>query len=322
MVKPTPTGNEEESTTLAGPAAPEAPEVPVAEEPEAPELERPEGEPAEPGEEEPSEQEPDAEAVVADVLDRIAEFAKDEAVAERLYEKLPQELRDRHRGPEAEREELDRERAERDRRAGQTAAETEYESGVSRLQAGLQQWGDRTARNVAKAAQDAGIENPELLDGEKLAQDGFGAMQVGMNVMSTYVSRLTSGSILHSLDSHQAARHLTPDDKKALADAGGKPIDEWVAIVLPVYLDAALRAAPEHVKREERTKVENELGLLEKANKVLGVLPGDGRKATKGGQPTSKPENFEQLETLFATGQATEAQTAAYHRARKERNLD
>lgn len=285
----------EEPTPLAGPAAPEAPEVPEAEAPEVPELERPEGEPAEPGEVEPSDKEPDAEAVVADVLDRIAEFAKDEAVAERLYEKLPQELRDRHRGPEAEREELDRERAERDRRAGQTAAETEYESGVSRLHVGLQQWGDRTARNVAKAAQDAGIENPELLDGEKLTQDASGAMQVGMNVMSTYVSRLTSGSILHSLDSHQAAQHLTPDDKKALTDAGGKPIDEWVAIVLPVYLDAALRAAPEHVKKEERTKVENELGLLEKANKVLGVLPGDGRKATKGTTPPTAKRSEDEI---------------------------
>jgi hypothetical protein len=307
-----------ESPTSAGPVAPEAPEVPgQGEEPTKPVSER---EPAPAGVEsgaetgeEPPEEQPTTEAAVAQFLERIGEIAEsDPEMAQKLYEKLPQELRDSHRGPEAEREELDRERTQREVGDGRRAVLETSQRQMTSAQQTIQKWAKDTADAAAKGAadiRDGKSEGVDLLDEKKLQEDFSGALSAGMGMGSDYASRLAGFAMLDALYSHPSARHLTSEDRTRLKEAAGKPLEDWTKTVFAVGLDAALRSAPEEIRRSERAKAEKDSGLARQLTDAMAAMPSDnGRKL----QPSAEPgvSNIEDADAAYLDGKITHEQYA------------
>ncbi len=131
-------------------------------------------------------------------------------------------------------------------------------------------------------------------------------------------SAMLDDSVQITLESHPTHRYLDTADRKRIADA--KP-EERMAVRIQAQLDAALaRGAPLETKTRAKKDAEATVNMVEKLEKVKAFLGqnGTGKKVEAGGNTA---ESFEELEHLFAIGEATPIQEAAYMKLRGQRGL-
>ncbi len=119
-----------------------------------------------------------------------------------------------------------------------------------------------------------------------LFTEGQGSLQEMMAAASQSV-------ILDPLEAHPAHRHLTPDERTQYQEAVGRS-DYNGAIKL--HLDAAIRAAPEHVAKEAKTKAEKDAGVLDRLTKLQAQLgKSNGKAALTGGAPKREERSDAEL---------------------------
>ncbi len=277
-----------------------------------------EGAEVESGAPEPDEGEPSVAERLESTFAKIAEEHPE--LLDAAIDKLPEEMQEKYRGSEGE-------RAKNEAVAAQTVRATAVKAAYQADRPYAQQvnandwesWAKDTVTEVkeklAKAVE-AGDANVELLTAD-FVQDIAGLAQYathGRTTQQAYLGTLAHHGIMERLENGPIHRFLSTDDREKLKSAN-------YLDALDIYQQAGLAASPKAVKEEARADVEKELGMAKVLKELEGVLGEDGRKATRGDAP-SKAQTFEELETLYAAGEATDAQVAQYKKLRRERGYD
>lgn len=294
--------DDETATAVAeppvGPTVPVAPEPQVVpDKPEGVERELPEGEQAEPEPEGEAEL-PETEAGIDALLDQLGElFTSDPKLAERIFEKLPQELRDRYQGPEAERARWDRERGQQERKQALSAASMyglqyaeqnirpKWEEWASSVSADMQ-----AVANAVAEGKDGAHVSQIALDSRQIADTVVGIARGAQMAGSIYAQTQLLNSLHDALEDSAAHEYLSTDDRKALAETKTLLPDQAAAKLIGVYIGAALRSSAQHQTKQEqekKTKAEGDIDKLAQLLKTAGV-----KKKT----PTSGPSKTERTD--------------------------
>lgn len=279
------------------PTAVEEPEAkPLGEAPETPppdEEPSPEGEVSGDQEGEPAEAEPTSEDARAEALGLILE---DPALVAKLQEKLGAAEPD----VAGERAEWEAERGKSERtdvltRAGSMALGYSRQNMVQAYGG----WAKGLAEQVQKGGQDLvdqKSENADLLgDGQQLVAEIADYADQAAAARSNYVGVSIGKAVLDAAESHPAHRHLSAEDKQRLKDARNKVLpQEQIAETVQVYLDAALRGAPEETKRKATQKTKQEADNIARLEKLVPLL-GNGKRVTLAGSAPSKLTTLEDI---------------------------
>jgi hypothetical protein len=286
---------DDEDPPGAAVAEPEDPK-PLGEAPETPppdEEPPPEGEVSGDQEGEPAEAEPTSEDARAEALGLILE---DPALVAKLQEKLgaPEpDVAEERANWEAERGQSER----RDvlSRAGNAALSFSRQN-MAQAYGG---WAKGLAEQVQKGGQDLvdqKSENADLLgDGQQLVAEIADYADQAGNARANYVGVSIGKAVLDAAESHPAHRHLSAEDKQRLKDARNKVLpQEQIAETVQVYLDAALRGAPEETKRKATQKTQQEAENIARLEKLVPLL-GNGKRVTPAGSAPSKLTTLEAI---------------------------
>lgn len=285
----------------AGMAVEEAPEsqvgpteAPVAPDPGAPATEP--LAPQEPSGEEESGEEKGKEAggeqpPELSVHERYEQMAKDDPEFRAEAEKhgwVSPEQREALEGPTEDREAW---QAVRDRQGRLQEASTRA-SGYSPqiVQQSVKDWIDKIAKNVQAGAQDL-QKNPEDADGNRRSADLLGADEIADFVTDhigasgrawmDYATQSTQDTVLTALESTEAHKHLTADDKTALK----KP--ESLAAAVLVYVGAAQRNADPTFKTTTEAQLKKNMDYAKNMERLNAQLGSNGNRVTEGAAPTA-----------------------------------